>query len=62
VEELPLEVRSAMPAEAQEVYLRAFNREYAASGDPERAAAAAERRLVPSYEREGTRWVKKETA
>jgi ferrous-iron efflux pump FieF len=60
VDELPLELRTSLAAEAQERYLRAFNREYARSGSPERAAAVAARELVPPYVREGERWVRKD--
>jgi cation diffusion facilitator family transporter len=60
VEELPQELRSRLPTEAQEVYLRAFNREYGSSGSPQRAAAAAERQLMPPLVRKGERWIRKD--
>jgi cation diffusion facilitator family transporter len=60
VEELPLDLRATLPADAQELYLRAFNREYARSGSPQRAAATAGRELLPPHVREGERWVKKD--
>ncbi len=60
VEELPLELRTTLPAEAQELYLRVFNREYAHSGSPQRAAAEAAHQLVPPHVREGERWIKKD--
>ena len=59
VDELPSQLRRVLPPEAQELYLKGFNADYARSGDPERAAAAAMRRLMPEYVREGERWVRK---
>lgn len=59
IEELPFQLRRSMPAEAQEIYLREFNVEYAASGNPEAAAAVAADGLAPGFVREGERWIKR---
>ena len=60
VDELPQELRNRLSPDAQEAYLRAFNREYGLSGNPQRAAAAAERQLMPPVVRKGERWVQKD--
>ncbi|MFN2431512.1 MAG: ChaB family protein [Gemmatimonadota bacterium] len=59
VDELPSGLREELPREAQELYLERFNREYARSGNPDDAAAAAASGLAHDYERRGERWIRR---
>jgi ferrous-iron efflux pump FieF len=61
VEELPESLRRSLSADAQELYRRTFNGEYARTGSPEAAERAAARHLMPAYRREGERWVKRQS-